>query len=289
MSSSISTDVAVQLFPASAFSIEQLTQAYNQTRVDYLVPMPMNATRLAEYVQVYDVALQHSTVAMSAGQMLGLGMLGVRAGRVWITRLGVLPTQRRHGIGDMLMCALLKQSQNIGIDFTILEVIKDNMPAFKLFSKLGFHATRELLILRRPPGPSPTAPIGEGQWLDQLEVLKRLEHYPTPRAWTNEQESLRNADNVLGLSVTLPDGGCGTLVFQRQKFILARLLLLTEQGDPALVGRALFAKLYQCYPDLDTHVENIPLDDPHLPAFLESGFVESFRRIEMQRRANGHI
>jgi len=70
------TDLPFQLAPASRFTIEQLTAAYNQTRVDYLVPMPMNAARLAEYIQHYDVDLERSAVALADEQMLGLGMLG---------------------------------------------------------------------------------------------------------------------------------------------------------------------------------------------------------------------
>jgi hypothetical protein len=69
----------------------------------------------------------------------------------------------------------------------------------------------------------------------------------------------------------------------QQKFILSHFVMLTVQGDAAAMGRALLTHLYQRYPDLDTHAENIPVDDPHLPAFFATRFVESFRRIEMQR------
>ena len=48
---------ALQIVPASSFSIEQLVAAYNQTRVDYLVPMPMNAARLAEYIHKSEPSL----------------------------------------------------------------------------------------------------------------------------------------------------------------------------------------------------------------------------------------
>ena len=37
-----STGERLNLIPVSAFSYEELTEAYNQTRVDYIVPMPMN-------------------------------------------------------------------------------------------------------------------------------------------------------------------------------------------------------------------------------------------------------
>src|SRR6266508_3344946 len=70
-------DSSVRLLPASQFTIEELTSAYNLTRVDYLVPMPMNAARLAAYVNVYNVDMERSWVAVDDSQMLGLAMLGV--------------------------------------------------------------------------------------------------------------------------------------------------------------------------------------------------------------------
>ena len=55
--------------------------------------MPMTARRLHDYVQVYDIDLDASAVALDGDEMLGLCMLGVRAERAWITRLGVLPSE----------------------------------------------------------------------------------------------------------------------------------------------------------------------------------------------------
>ena len=71
----------MKLVPASRFTIQELTAAYNQTRVDYLVPMPMTARRLGEYVADYDVHLDASVVALESvrhrclvvGEDLGTG------------------------------------------------------------------------------------------------------------------------------------------------------------------------------------------------------------------------
>ena len=81
--------MTIELISAAKFTIQELTDLYNQTRVDYLVPMPMSAERLAEYIRDFDVDLARSCVARAAhGQVLGLGMLGVRDDKAWITRLG---------------------------------------------------------------------------------------------------------------------------------------------------------------------------------------------------------
>jgi ribosomal protein S18 acetylase RimI-like enzyme len=277
----------LQLVPASIFSIDQLVAAYNQTRVDYLVPMPMNAARLAEYIHMYDIDLDRSQVAVEGDQILGLAMLGVRTDRTWITRLGVLPIKRKRGVGEALMRALLDATDQLDIPLTCLEVIKHNTPAHTLFLKLGFTETRELLILRRPPGPPAEIPSAEVEWLDRAEALALLATRSASPAWTNETDSLANIENLAGLSLRLPDGSTGWIVFEREMFILSHFVMRTSQDHTVALGQALLAHLYQRFPDLDTHAENIPLDDPQLSAFFDSRFVESFRRIEMHRHRAG--
>ena len=277
------TTTAIKLIPASCFSYEQLTEIYNQTRVDYLVPMPMNAARLAEYVVTYDVDLELSLVATTPeGEMLGVAMLGMRENRAWVTRLGVIPNTRRNGVGQALVDALMERAAQARIDFTMLEVIKNNTPAHRLFLKVGFYEVGELLILRRSPLIPPLDPIvADAQRLDRYDSLTLLGRDRGTQPWTNQAESLFNAQEVSGLHLTLADGSRGWLVYQRQKFILTRFAFKTESGDPPTVAYALLSHLHLQYPRLDTHIENIQINDPHLPAFYKMGYVESFRRIEM--------
>ena len=276
--------VDVKLIPASQFTLDELTGIYNQTRVDYMVPMPMNAARLAEYISVYNVDLEHSLVAMQENDLRGVAMLGVREGRAWITRLGVIPTTRRSGVGEALMAGLLEQAEKLNIQFDMLEVIKNNKPAHTLFLKLGFYEIGELLVLRRSPVIPPTDPVvADAQRLDRHEALTLVGRDRGTQPWTNQSESLFNAREVSGLHLTLADGSRGWLVYQRQKFTLTRFIYKTEVGDPVKLAYAFLSHLHHQYPRLDTHIENIQINDPHLPAFYQMGYVESFRRIEMWR------
>jgi ribosomal protein S18 acetylase RimI-like enzyme len=279
-----SITTTTKLIPASQFSIEQLTAIYNQTRVDYMVPMPMNAARLAEYVAIYDVDLEHSLVAMQDGELSGVAMLGVREDRAWLTRLGVIPTTRRSGVGEALTVGLLEQAERLGLNFDMLEVIKHNVPAHSLFRKLGFYEVGELLVLRRPPfGLPPDPVVAEAQRLDRVEALDLVGRDRGTQPWTNQSESLYNAQEVSGLRLMLADGSRGWLVYQRQKFTLTRFIYQTETGDPVEMAYAFLTHLHSQYPRLDTQIENIQVNDPHLPAFHNMGYVESFRRIEMWR------
>jgi len=269
------------LVPASKFSIETLTEAYNQTRVDYMVPMPLNADRLREYISIYDINLERSVVAMDGEQILGINMIGLREGRSWVTRLGVLPVKRRRGAGEDMTRYLLDMSEQVEHKRTILEVIKNNVPAHTLFRKLGFYEIRELLILRRPPNGDYETPAGEITWLDANSAIDLLVRYPHPLPWTNQPETFINAGDALGLQCELPEGHSGWMIFRKQKFYLTHFILHTETGDPLRVAQALLSNLHNKYPILDTHIENITEDDPHLPVLQDFGYFEAFRRIEM--------
>jgi len=271
-----------KLIPASEFTMEELTDAYNQTRVDYLVPMPMNTKRLEEYVHHYDVDMDRSVVAMYRDEILALGMLGMRPGRAWITRLGVLPVKRRGGVGEAIMRYMLAKSDEAGVPLCILEVIKNNAPAHQLFLKCNFHETRELLILRRPPGSPKVLPTGVCRWMEQEEAMRYLGSHPVPQAWTNHAETYLNSGDMSGLHVEV-NGSRGWMVFRSQKFTLTHFVLHTEAGDPHVIGLELLGCLHQKFPMKDTYVENISADDPQLQALYEMGYIEAFRRIEMYR------
>lgn len=276
----IQSDIA--LLPASAFTYEELTEAYNHTRVDYIVPMPMNAARLREYVKTYDIDMDASVVAVDGTEILGLSMLGLRAGRAWITRLGVISRKRRRGTGWTMVTHLIEQARLRQAKYIVIEVIKNNAPAHALFTKLGFNETRELLVLRRPPGePKMTDVNPEIKSLGYPEAMKLLKTRQSEPSWVDESESLVNAGNLSAFYATLSDGSVGWLVYQNTVFHLGRLVLQTEVGDPHQVGRALLHHLHNTHPVQDTKTENLPVDDPHWSAFKELGYIEMFRRAEM--------
>lgn len=275
-------DPHIRLVPASQFSIAELTHAYNQTRVDYLVPMPMTEARLRSYVESYDVDMECSRVAIDGREILGLAMLGVRTGHTWVTRLGVLPACRRSGIGELLIRALLDETRKLNRTASLLEVIQGNSPAYSLFQKLGFQDTRELLVLRRFPGPTEEDPSGQANWLEYEGIFRLLGKYPGRPAWTNEIDTFIHTRDGQALEVSLGEDGWGWMVFRYHESLLSHFILRTEQGDANLVARALIAHLYARFPHADTYIENIPATDAHFPAFPHLGFGEVFRRIEME-------
>ncbi len=276
----------MEIIPADRYTFEQLTEAYNQTRVDYLIPMPMNVARLREYAHVYDIDLSCSCVAVQNTVMLGLGMLGVREGRAWITRLGVLPSGRRKGVANAIMTELIAQAEKRDLEAVWLEVIAGNAPAHKLFHKFGFRETRDLIVARRPPNPDTAVPpknIKRVTALDHEEAIILLSHRRKRPNWLNDTESLQNTRNLSALLVELNDGGRGWITYHAGLLQLTRILVEVTAGDPVSVTAACLNVLHQRHKRQDAKTENI-FDDEQWPGFQKAGYIESFRRIEMVKK-----
>lgn len=276
----------MELHAASNYTFEQLTDAYNETRVDYLVPMPMNIARLMEYCRVYDVSLEHSCVAAADDVILGLGMLGVRQGRGWITRLGVLPAGRRKGTGSSLMHGLVKAAEDESLDTIWLEVIKGNDPAYYLFRKFGFKETRELIVARRAPKTEFNQAVFDNvkriTTLNHEDAIILLSHREERPNWLNETESQQNVRNLSALLVELKNGGRGWVTYHAGLLQLTRLIVEVTVGDPIEVTEAILTVLHQRHKRQDSIAENLCEDEKWL-GFQKAGYFDSFRRIEMQR------
>lgn len=270
--------------PTSEYSYEELADIYNRAREDYIVPMPMNARRMKDYVTDYDVDLDSSFVAVDKedGDFNGVCMLGVRGNRTWITRLGVIPVRRRRRSGLFLMEAEIAESRRLGKDHVMLEVIKGNEPAHRLFLKLGFKVTRELLVIRRPPAPIEEHLIPDMtiEAFGEEGVFTVLEDREAGAAWTEQTASLRNAGRMEGLTVTLPNGETGWIVFQKTAFQLAHFVLQPNISPDLMY--ALISAVHVTYNMQDTKIENVPVLHPTWEVFQKLGYFASFGRIEMR-------
>ncbi len=280
-----SPEPAYEATPASRYSFQELADIYNQTRIDYIVPMPMNAKRMEQYVKSYAISLDASVVAMdNYHELAGIGMLGLRGERAWLTRLGVLPYRRGHHLGQFLTDSLLAQAVEQGAKQAQLEVIQGNKPAHQLFLKFGFQEIRELLIIRRPPGKPAMADPAPGAVVTILkpaDISRCLEQRDPGASWIDETPSLLQAGSLKGLQIELPSGATGWLVYQHTAFQMAYFVLHTPGEARDELARALLYHLHSLHPMQDTKVENLPALDTRWPVFQEMGYVEAFRRIEM--------
>src|SRR5215210_1476703 len=97
-------------------------------------------------VDVFDVDLARSRVAVDNGGPVGVALLGVRGRVGWIGGMGVARRARRSGVGRGLMDAVLESARAARLPEVTLEVIEQNEPAIRLYEQLGFRDTRLLEV-----------------------------------------------------------------------------------------------------------------------------------------------
>jgi ribosomal protein S18 acetylase RimI-like enzyme len=278
----------MRLLPADRLTIDELTLVYNESRSDYIVPMPMSAERLSEYMRLYDVDLRASWVVADDESYIGLGMLGVRDDRAWITRIGVVPRGRRRGAGSAITEALMNAAFDRDLSTIWLEVIVGNRPAYRMFLKNGFQYTRELVVGRRAPrlGPnaSPQPHTRHVQHVGKGVALRLLEEREERPNWLNETESMQNVHDLRGLVVEFDDNRAGWVTFRADRLMLTHVYTGVTRGDQQQVSQMLLDLLHSQYRRLDAYVENLPADEPMWSGFERAGYFDTFRRNEMVLR-----
>ncbi|MBN2045621.1 MAG: GNAT family N-acetyltransferase [Anaerolineales bacterium] len=271
--------MTVSLIAASQFTTAELTNIYNLSRIGYLIPMQMRTQELENYMRLYQINLTHSLVAVRDGNPVGLGMLAIREGRSWITRLGIYPNQRGRQIGFKLIEGLLENSDKLMIETMTLEIITDNHPAHKLFLRFNFMERRKLLIMDRGINPKNLKMDEDIQPMDRDEVLSHLTSRTGQIPWTGQTESYQQMAEIAGFHLEGPESGW--VAYNLGSKGISHLTY--GPGCPENTLRRLLDHLHAAYLQQSFRVDNLPADDPMLDLFTDKGYAISFSRIEMIR------
>lgn len=165
--------MAVQLRPSTELSHAELARLFTASYEGYSVPFAVDEPTFGYMIEIFDLDLAESLVAFDDGTPVGLANLGRRGARTWLGGVGVVPRQRRAGIGELLTRGLLDRARAIGAKEMVLEVIVQNGAAIALYEKLGFVRTRELDVLSLARSGSGDAAAAEAAPLDAVRALVR--------------------------------------------------------------------------------------------------------------------
>jgi ribosomal protein S18 acetylase RimI-like enzyme len=98
---------------------------------------PFTKATFSEDVRL-DVLASYALVG-STDELLGFGQYYLRADRCHLGRLAIAPGHRGQGIGSWLVGGLVQLgSKVLCVDECSLFVLADNLPAIRLYEKLGF-------------------------------------------------------------------------------------------------------------------------------------------------------
>ena len=179
--------MAVTLRPSTDFTTAELAELFTASYEGYFVPFKVDEATVGYMVEVFDLDVAGSLVALDGDTPVGLANLGLRGERTWLGGVGVVPSHRRGGIGEQLTRALMDSARERGATEMLLEVITENTPAIALYEKLGFAHVRELEVLSLPEAPG-----GGGAEEVPLDVAQALiaARREEPEPWQREDETV---------------------------------------------------------------------------------------------------
>jgi ribosomal protein S18 acetylase RimI-like enzyme len=144
----------VELRPLEPGDLEWFARLHNDAFADSPVPVALDASTLAYYLDETDVRPELSRVAYVDGEPAAFCLGAVRDERASIRGEGTGRAYRRRGLGAAVLAATVEALREIGAREIGLEVVGTNAPAVALYERHGFARVRRLLgwTLARPSG-----------------------------------------------------------------------------------------------------------------------------------------
>jgi GNAT superfamily N-acetyltransferase len=177
----------VNLVPASTLSVSELAALFNAAYHGYPVPVMFDEPAFGRHLRRNDVDLDVSRVAITDSPA-GFALIARRGRTAWVAGMGTVPAARRSGLGDRTLTAALQAAELTGTTTVWLEVLEQNHAARALYEKLGFAASRRLLVCTLD-GPSTPTPAWRPMPLDAAHAWI-VAHRDAREPWQRADESL---------------------------------------------------------------------------------------------------
>jgi GNAT superfamily N-acetyltransferase len=265
--------MTVEFHRSSDFSLAELASVFTASYEGYFIPFVVDETQLDYMVEVFDLDLSRSLVAVERERPIGLANLGRRGERTWLGGVGIVPDHRGAGIGESLTRMLLDQARVAGAREMVLEVIVENAPAIALYEKLGFARTRELEVLSLDAATEPSD-VRETDVEEGLRLVAATRGGPEP--WQRADETVANlsrrGSNPRAITV---DEAAAVFTANGD-----RIGLLQAAGDVA--GLRELADALRSRGTVSAL--NFPTDGPVAAALREAGAMVRLRQYEMVLR-----
>jgi ribosomal protein S18 acetylase RimI-like enzyme len=215
----------------SEADMPRMYTAFLESFADYFVQMSMSETQFAEHLANNGVRHDCSVGAFDGEQMVGILLNGIDDWQDILTAYdagtGVIPAYRGQGIAGHMLEFAMPLLREQGIKQCLLEVIRDNTPAIKVYRRLGFTETRSLECIRLAPEvelprkrPADLEiEIHTAPYWDELK-----EFWDWHPAWQNSIESIeRNFQNFMALIAVIDELTVGYVILNPNTGGLAQL------------------------------------------------------------------
>src|SRR5688572_23745134 len=256
---------------------------------DYVVKFELTERQFQNHVTLNAVDLEKSVGCMIDGELAGVSLngFGVWEGRrtVYDAGTGVLPQYRRRGVSRAMFEWMIPMFTGEGYQQFLLEVIRRNEPAVKLYEQLGFRTTRELLLLESERPVTMDHPVS-----DDIEMRESNGHETIPftlfwdgrPSWQNSVEAVERSLKVKRLFGAFENGQCiGYIVFSAGVGRLAQLAVHRDHRRRG-IGTRLLVEMKKEAPDQNLQVINLDEAMTESVVFFQNrGFKKVLGQYEM--------
>ena len=264
---------------ALGYTFEQMSEMHNASFSGYFVPIEMTPEMTADFWRLNGIdALRSVVMHDEDGAFVGMARMGTRGKRGWCGGFGIVPEFRGRGASTLLAEQMVKVARESGLETLQLEVLAQNVRAYKTYQRVGFTSTRRLfgfeLATTALPASESVLPVEQVA----VETLLPWLAGNTRVCWSCEPATLlASACEAFRLSDT--SGRPNALIVQRghgRVSILAALVQdeLTEAELVALLRKA--ANL-----ENNIYLYNAPEESAMLVRCQALGFTETYSQYEM--------
>jgi len=182
------SSAAVPIVAADSVDLDALTALFNGVYSDYFVPLELDRAGLELTIDICDIDLGASRVAVEDGEPAAFAFLGLRGDEGWIGGMGTVPSHRRRGLGEAALTEVLDEARGRNAKSVRLEVIEQNEAARRLYEKVGFEHERDLgvwILDSAPPRVTKAQPAAAADAHAWIKANRR-----SPEPWQRADETL---------------------------------------------------------------------------------------------------
>ncbi|MFC0190451.1 GNAT family N-acetyltransferase [Fictibacillus aquaticus] len=187
----------------SELCFEEALSLWNEAFSQYYSDLTMDLERFLLKITNEGLSLEHSVAAVHENKLVGLVLNGFREidGKMyaWNGGTAILPEYRGMKIGEKLIQACLDIYKEKNVDIALLEAIKENSRAIRLYEKMGYTTFEELAFLHHQGELNAPFPVSSDFITipAQPEELDKLTFFNKVTAWQTQIPSIKDARVVL--------------------------------------------------------------------------------------------
>ncbi|MBA3925254.1 GNAT family N-acetyltransferase [Listeria rustica] len=261
-----------------SLSLVEQVALWNEAFADYLVPAAMTEASFTARMEKLQQSPHESLIAKVDGEAAAIILTGTRdftnTRMAWIGGLAVVPRFRKMGISNQLLERLFVSYQEQGVDESRLEVISENIPALRLYQKLGYTQINELIYLT-------------GTLQDHGVASYRLKEVNDPNDYIALEEDVLPWQNRIAAhhkiaTIWRNDEQLGYIVYGISDENLILLQVRLNNAPNQILG--LLQAFHDMYGSISCAVFNEVVTSEYLPVLLDRGFEKVAKQIQMRKK-----